>query len=579
MFRKIKKINIVILVASCLVVIFFRFYRLMDNPPSLFSDEVDAGYQAFTFNHCFSDYFGNKFPSHFHSFADWRTPLLIYSIALSQKIIGFNELAVRLPPAIFGLLACFVFLLIIQKSYHNVIISTVGFLLISFNPWFFHYSRAAWEVSGMIFVLLLGIFFWLRFLDSHKTLTLLLSTFFFCLTFYFYATAKLYIVFIFLSLFLVWYRQVTKLTRQQIFLSVISIVIFSIPLLIDIVKGTAGFRFSYINLFTDPELSPSVNYFRLEDNLVSYVDPYGKSPTIISKIFHNKATHLMTTFTKNYLSAFSTDYLFLHGDQQLRQGLFYRGNFFYFDLIFIIIGIASSKSLLSRFFLLLLIFSPIPFSLTRDSISPQSTRLIFMSPLLVYFTLQGILTLFSKLKTAPTKKIVGILILLGYLLCFLDFYHYYNFHYPNISAKDWHYGQKQAVIESYFNPKWTKIYYSHSYEPVIPFFFFYTNYLPRTQDCNSAGSLVNQSSPFFSGVQIQDKYFFGKIEWAGIFSQKADLSNTLFVLPQTDIDNAASELTKHNLSSPSKYRLQYIKDPLKKFTGQVPIYLIYFSKS
>jgi len=88
-----------------------RLYGLLQNPISLFSDEVDMGYQVRSFLSTGRDYQGNWLPLQFHSFSDVRTALPIYATALVSLIPNLSlDLAVRLTPAIFailGLLAIF----------------------------------------------------------------------------------------------------------------------------------------------------------------------------------------------------------------------------------------------------------------------------------------------------------------------------------------------------------------------------------------------------------------------------------------------------------------------------------------
>lgn len=151
------------------VSIFIRTTNILSNPPSLFSDEVDAGYQAFIFNTCGNDYFGHKLPTHFQSFADWRTPLYLYSVAFTQRLVGNTELTVRLPALIYGFAATILFFFLIKKIYKSKWLALLAFTLFSFNPIFFHYGRAAWEVTGMIFCLLLGIYLWLTYLDNKRS--------------------------------------------------------------------------------------------------------------------------------------------------------------------------------------------------------------------------------------------------------------------------------------------------------------------------------------------------------------------------------------------------------------------------
>ena len=64
---------LILLLASAL-----RFYRLAEIPISLFGDEVDVGYHAYSILRTGKDYLGQSWPISFHSLAEWRTPLFLY---------------------------------------------------------------------------------------------------------------------------------------------------------------------------------------------------------------------------------------------------------------------------------------------------------------------------------------------------------------------------------------------------------------------------------------------------------------------------------------------------------------------
>ena len=515
----IKTLSVTILILG---IISLRFFHLTTNPSSLFSDEVDAGYQAYVFNNFGTDYYGNRFPTHFHSFADWRTPFIIYSIALSQKIFGINDLSVRFPPAIFGLLACWVFYLLLKQLQFSSKLSLFGFALFSLNPIFLHYSRAAWEVSGMTLVFLLGLLFWFKFTQKSKPLHLYLSLLFFCLTPYFYATSKLYFIFTLFSLCLIWHQQLRILPVKTRLGSFFFTILLLLPLATDTIRGRAGFRFSYINIFNDPTTPSTVDYFRQKDAVNRFGNQIGLKTSFDSALIHNKLTTIASKFAKNYIASFGTDYLFLTGDTHKRQGFGTHGNFYYLDLLFIVFGLTfaiyqNRHSQINRFFLLLLLFAPIPFSLTRDSNGPQSTRLILLVPILLYFIVLGLNTLKSKLILA--------FVLIIYLISFFNFYHLYFSHYRDYSAVSWHTGMKEAVNIA-LDQKYSHYYFSNSYEPFIPFFLYYSNY----HYPNAAQRLQYQDTPFFQGQQLDEKYFFGHLS----FNQSPLPENSIFVVPAID---------------------------------------------
>jgi len=161
-----KKITIFLIL---ILALFLRRYHLETLPPSLFSDEADAGYQALIFNQNQTDYYGNKFPTHFHSFADWRTSLYIYSVSFFQKLSSNPELAVRLPSVFFSVASVYLFYLITN--------SPLAALLLAISPWSIHYGRSGFEVSGMLAAFLAGLYFWKKYTPRNNRLKICFCVF------------------------------------------------------------------------------------------------------------------------------------------------------------------------------------------------------------------------------------------------------------------------------------------------------------------------------------------------------------------------------------------------------------------
>src|SRR3989344_4866828 len=105
------KFLVVILVIASLL----RLYMLDRVPVSLFGDELDVGYQAYSILKTGKDYSGNFLPMHFESLAEWRTPVYLYSVVPSVAIFGISPLGVRLPAAIFGILGVWAFYLLVKE--------------------------------------------------------------------------------------------------------------------------------------------------------------------------------------------------------------------------------------------------------------------------------------------------------------------------------------------------------------------------------------------------------------------------------------------------------------------------------
>jgi len=535
------KLKSAFLITILLLTLFTRLWNLNNLPPALFSDEVDAGYQAMIFNHSGTDYFGNSFPIHFHSFSDWRASAYIYSIALCQRLGVNPELSVRLPSAVFSTISVLLIFLITN--------SPLAAFLMAISPWAIHYGRTGFEVSGMIMVLLAGLYFWLKYLKISKPKYLFFVIFFFCLAPYFYSTANLFLPIIAILILFIWRHEISKINPTHIFFGLFFGLFLLTPQIVDTFNGRNGFRFSYIGIFTMPHREQITDGLRYEDILLSHPNQINVQTPLISKIFHNKYQLVAQRFVDNYFLSFSTSFLFLSGDNNIRQGFGGHGLLYLIDAPLLLIGLYlffKKPTILGTLFFWLLLLAPIPFSLTRDSSTGHATRLIFMLPSLIYFITKGI-----------GKKYI---LLPVYLLFFLNFWHYYTIHYPQTAAVDWHSGMKESVLSAN-SFKDNKIYYSDTYEPFLPFFLFYHPYFP-SDNLAVSQHITHFQDDLFDGSAIDDQFYFGHINW----EKAASSSNTVFVIPQNEYQTLGNQnsfqilekIPKQYLSSQDFYVIKTI---------------------
>lgn len=527
---------------------FVRIYKVTTIPPSLSYDEVDIGYQAMIFNQNNSDYYGNKFPIHFHSFGDFQPSLQIYSVALIQKFTKNLDLSVRLPSAIFGAISVLILFLITK--------SIIPSFLLAISPWAIHFSRIGFAVSGMILCLLLGIYFWQKYLKNKNIINIYLTAFFYCLSTYFYSTAEFFIIIIAILTAVIWYKTIFKIGLKNLILPVIFVIFLLSPLIIDSINGKAGYRFSYISIFTMPHREQVVDTLRFQDASFDHPNQLGLSTSPSSFLFHNKYQLVIQRFISNYINSFSSDFLFLKGDNNLRHGFGGHGLLYIVDVLFVLVGLFSyflsnSKNKISTLFLCLLILSPIPYALTRDTDTPHATRLILMLPSIIYFCYLGIAYLIKKYP----KSIY--LIVLIYGISFLNFWHYYFYHYPQDSARVWNTGMKEAVISTNKYPENTLV-FSNDYISFVSLFLYYHPY--KLDFNNSIESHLKQiTNDSFSGQVIDNKYYFGHINWTNLskFPQ-----NTIYILPSSE----------YNVNAFPSYRvLDHVE---KKYATQEGFYVI-----
>ena len=133
-----------------------RFYRLGEIPNGLYQDETAIGYNAYSILQTGRDEYGNFFPLYFKSFGDWKLPVYIYTDVFSVKFFGLSPFSVRLPSALFGFLTVIVLFIFVKRLAKNDNLALFSSFLLAINPWHIHYSRATFETSISLFLLLSG---------------------------------------------------------------------------------------------------------------------------------------------------------------------------------------------------------------------------------------------------------------------------------------------------------------------------------------------------------------------------------------------------------------------------------------
>src|SRR3989344_4507091 len=131
-----KKIPFSTLIILSIIVLagFLRVYRLSVVPPELYGDELDAGYQAYSLLKTGKDIGGNFLPLYAQSLAEFKAPLLFYSMVPFVAIFGLSVWGVRLTAAFWGVLGVVVIYLLTKKLFNNFNIAFTASLLLTISP-------------------------------------------------------------------------------------------------------------------------------------------------------------------------------------------------------------------------------------------------------------------------------------------------------------------------------------------------------------------------------------------------------------------------------------------------------------
>lgn len=521
-----------------------RLYSITTVPPSLFGDELDVGYHAYSILKTGRDYSGNFMPLHFQSLAEWRTPFYLYSAVPTVALFGITPLGVRLPAVFFGVLSILGFYLLVKKITNHKTLALIASLLLTISPWHLQYSRAGFEVTMLLTFLLLGLYYFLNSLKDGKYLWL--SGALLVLTPMIYSTAKLFTPILMLFLIVFYRKEIFSLSKSTIRNSLfITLALGGLVAYATLFSGGSQ-RFGYISVFTDPVIEPEVGFLRLKDARNRGENGVGLKPHFIDRLIHNKYTYVFDRMTSNYITSLGTEFMFVNGDPNPRHMMDKMGMFYKIELIALILGLIffaftkhhsrTTKNLI--FFWILA--GIIPAAITRDG-GNHATRLILILPPLLFLISYGVLKIFD------FKRILGFVYILVLLIGFGTYLHGYYVHYPTDSERWWHSGWGEAIGYIKENDgNYDRVFVTMADEPAWIFFASHYQYDPVRwhRGFPMKGTMV----PGFGGLSYIDKYYFGALNENG--ASLYDLSK--FITSKDLYLASAKEIPWNLVVEPSK---------------------------
>lgn len=470
-FHLIKtKKEFLILLFIFLLALFLRFYKLGEIPVYFHQDEVMNGYVGRFVLSNGQDPYGNKWPLlYFNRFGDYPPILPMYLSGVSTFIFGVNEFAVRFPSAFFGALLVLPLFFLGKLIFQDNKTALFASFILAILPWHIVLSRATAEgILGLtfsisaIFLLLKGI------RDTRKNLILYALVLFF-ITYFLYPSFRVLTPLILLPAPFLIEKNIKNL-RQVLIFSIIFF--FFLTLWISSTSWGKG-RFLQTSIFNN---SSVVNEIKASNTALS--NDEGRNNVLVARIFHNKIIGYFNVLGNQYLSYFSTPFLFVKGGLPTRynvpdQGLFYNLIFFLILAAFLPFGKRINNNLFV-YLLWLLLIAPIPAALTVDDV-PNVHRAVFMIVPVVFLAAFG----FSKLEefthNFKYKSISLVLVVATVLLAleFIYFFHQYSAHEASVKSVLRNGGDKELI--SYIKEN----NFSNVIMPVydtLPFYYlFFTN--------------------------------------------------------------------------------------------------------
>ena len=493
-----------------------RLWNLEKYPAGLNADEAAIGYNVYSLILTGKDEHGASWPLHFKSFADYKPGGYFYIVLPFVKILGLNELAVRLPSALLGTLAVLGIFLLVKELFGSPNLALIASFFLAVSPWHIHFSRGGWETNAASSFILFGVYLFLKSLKNPKLFPFSFLLFTFSL--YTYHSARVVAPLLGLALVIFYRKEVfSRVTLKNFLIGGLVAFLISIPLLVDFFGPAGTARFSGLSVFSD--VGPYSLVLSLRGEHKNYND-------LFSRVLHNRPVVYGLQFLRNYLSFFDGNFLFVIGDRVERSNSPNMGELYFLDLLFLIFGIyfflkKRPKNWQIPFIWLLI--APVAGALTFQVPSAlRAHNMVFPLVIISAYGFWNILLFLknkSKLIPIPLYPYIPIFLIIFFIWNIFYFFHQYFVHYPKTYPAAWEYGFKDLV--RYIEPikdNYAKIYITEKYDQPYILFLFYLKYSP--QKFQQEAVLTPRDKFGFSTVRDFANFHFENIKWEELKGQR-----------------------------------------------------------
>lgn len=446
----------IFLIAIVLIAAALRLYQLGMVPISPNWDEVALGYNASSILKTGKDEYGDFLPVVLRSYDDYKPAFYVYATIPSIALFGISTFAVRLPSALFGVLAVFITYLLISELINKKTISVLGrtvdskiialltSFLLAISPWHIQFSRVAFEANVGLTINLLVFYLFLK--GLKKPLLLVASFALGALNLHVYQSDRVFTPLLLITLTLLFSKQLLRIKKWFI-VSVATAFIIVLPLLFYIATNQNALeRARGVSIFSDQNLTRSASFRLMRD--VALGDKLGL-------LIDNRRVEFVKATVDGYISHFDFVWLFINGDIE-RHHAPSMGLLYLFEIPFLLLGIylfiftpfeIKRKIAFLAYFLLV----PVPASITSGV--PHAVRTLNFLPtwqLFIAFGIVGACVYLFKIFKSESKlryiaMFVGAFYSVVMLINFSYFLNQYFVQQNYYHAREWIYGYKEVI--------------------------------------------------------------------------------------------------------------------------------------
>lgn len=435
-----------------IVGMFMRFWEITKYPVSLSMDEVAIGYNAYSILQTGHDEHGKFLPLAFESVGDYKPPVDVYLIVISEAIFSYNEFAVRAPVAFLGALAAVIFIFLLRRLKFSKPASVFGGLWLAILPWYVHLSRAGFQtISASLFFLILGTWLYLWWLED-KSLKLLIGTIVsFSLSVWAYHAERFFVPVLVIFLIILFWKEIkikSEKVKKQLGVAIIVFLLFAVPF-VNLALFTPAIvqRAESTSILREPSLARALHA------------SYG---SLNQEIFDNNLYLVFRHWAGKYMNYYDLRFLFWDGMQFTPPGYPDMGLLYLADLPIFIAGlvflIKSENKKLKALSLFWFLAGPLSASFAMNEQHPS--RVLVWLPFFGIAIAAGFEWIFLKFKKLWVVPIYFALLIIN-IIFFADIYIH---QLPYFYADAWQYGYKQVAQIACANlDKYDKIFISDTF--------------------------------------------------------------------------------------------------------------------
>jgi 4-amino-4-deoxy-L-arabinose transferase-like glycosyltransferase len=437
--------------------IFLRFFRLGNVPVALYWDEAAMLVDAKSLAKTGQDMHGQPWlQSIFLSYGDYKLPVYIWLASLSVKLFGVSRFALRLPSALAGLGSILVAVKLVPLLINSLtepsrkkskkikfnsktikLIQLAVALVMAISPWSVMFSRTGFEGHLGQFFLSLAVL--LLIMKPENLLFNLVAGLSAVLATYTYFSVRFVWPVILIAFIILRSIHLKKLKIKKLaFVQLLPLLIYGLMLWpmtqSQYYQASNQYRYSTSSILNDFDYAVASNVMREQS---------GNS--FLSRILYHRHLLLIRQLLENYADHLSLNYLFFHGDSNLRHGTSIHGLMLWPLVVSFFVGLYylfKKTWKLALFLLCWWLVALLPASVPEET--PHALRsLNGLMPLIIIVGF-GLGFAYKKL-WLEKKKIWWLYLGLIFVSGFQFIYHYFKV-YPVQSAQAWQDGYKNLVL-------------------------------------------------------------------------------------------------------------------------------------